>query len=154
MTIHPDSLKRDTPASYYCQECKYRHNKGSIRYHEHWAWRSETPEVLKGRKATKQAGFTDPYLAVGVFFIMFGILVSGVMAGSGWLRLLEERKLEVKAFEASGNAHNEKPRGLVVWHDDAREVTCYVYLDKGVSCIPDTKKATWLLKNPEGVPPQ
>lgn len=41
MTSHPDSFKPQAPASYYCSECKYRHNKGSIRYHGHWMWRTE-----------------------------------------------------------------------------------------------------------------
>lgn len=154
MTIHPDSLKKGSPSSYYCTQCKYRHNRGSIRYHEHWAWRAETPEVLKGRKLPKQAGYTDPHLVAGIFFIMLGVLIAGVSAGSEWMRCLDERKLEVGTFDATGNTLNEKPRELVIWHDDAREVTCYVYLQKGVSCIPDTKKATWLLKNPSGVPPQ
>lgn len=47
MTHHPDSFKPQALASYYCSECKYRHNKGSIRYHDHWMWRTETPEALK-----------------------------------------------------------------------------------------------------------
>lgn len=47
MTHHPDSFKPQAPASYYCSECKYRHNKGSIRYHDHWRHRTETPQALK-----------------------------------------------------------------------------------------------------------
>lgn len=47
MTYHPDSFKPQAPSSYYCSECKYRHNKGSIRYHDHWMWRTATPEALK-----------------------------------------------------------------------------------------------------------
>ena len=57
MTIHPDSLKPMAPGSYFCEHCQYRHNKGSIRYQDHWKFRqveqaatSQPAPVKKARR--------------------------------------------------------------------------------------------------------
>jgi len=142
MTYHPDSFKQGTPASYYCSECKYRHNKGSIRYHDHWMWRTDTPEVLRKRQLSQQ-GFGLP----DFFVIIAVILVIGVVAA--YLYKFPD--------EAPGKPHTMRSTtpSLFVWHDDAREVTCYLmYNGNGISCVPDTKKMLWIAQNPTGLPPQ
>lgn len=148
MTIHPDSLKKGSPSSYYCTQCKYRHNRGSIRYHEHWAWRTETPEVLKRSKPAKQAGFTDPVFLIGVLFLLLGITVA--LWG-----IYSKLKRDSSPVSNAARIMSYTPDDMYVWHDDLREVTCYVYIGGlGVSCVPDTKKMLWIAQNPEGVPPQ
>lgn len=150
MTYHPDSFKQGAPASYYCSECKYRHNKGSIRYHDHWMWRTETPEVLKVNRR-KQAGAIDSYAAVGLFTLVFAIIL---VAGLVGINTAKKAEREEATSATTVIDPNPKPNGLTIWHDDQREVTCYMYVGTGISCLPDTKQMLWLSKNPTGLPPQ
>jgi len=148
MTYHPDSFKQGTPASYYCSECKYRHNKGSIRYHDHWMWRTDTPEVLKGRKHLQQGVYLIDILLIAT---MVAIVVS---VGSMWKKKFEVPEAQQEAVGEPAITANYTPNGMYVWHDDQREVTCYIYVGSGISCVADTKKMLWLAQNPKGVPPQ
>lgn len=36
-------------------------------------------------------------------------------------------------------ANYEGWRGVRYWHDDERKVSCWLYLDNGIHCIPDSQ---------------
>lgn len=54
----------------------------------------------------------------------------------------------VAACGSVGESYEPRMRSISIYHDDERQVTCWVYSSAGISCLPDSQLAGVILNEP------